>query len=205
SGVQASSAQSPNITGGVIPPAGKTAENDTRKQFIKYGAAVVALGLILVFLALTLNYNSEPKSEITANDRIELRALREQEKMRLQVEADRLKEERDAALAEIKEEKRAKEVAQEAARQAVEDAAKQKAAKERAAKAVKVEQKKLRKEQARMAREKEKVREANYAAESARRKVARLEEEKRLKQKEEMRRAELEWLELQRQTQAKKS
>ena len=200
------SAQASSITGDVIPPAEKESKAETRKQFIKYGVISIIFSLVLIIVAVMSNGTDETTSEAIDNGVAELREQQDREKERLkqlQIEAEALKKERDASLAIMEEEKRAKEAAEKlAAEQAAAAAAKkeaEKAAAEKAALAAKAEKKRIREERKRIAAAKEKEREAKYAAERERRKAAKIEEEKRLKEQEEKRRLELEWLEKERQ------
>lgn len=188
--------------------AGSTGE--TRKQLIKYGAIAVVLSLVLIVLAMVLDGGSEIEPEVAAekdNDTsLESLDQREQEQKnaqlkQLQLEADALKKERDAALIKIEQEKLAKEEAEIQA--AAKAALAVKAAEEirKAEESKRLADAKKRERQARQAKAKAKEESARIASERAKleeERLVRLEEEKRLKEQEEARRlvAEVHRLEL---------
>ncbi len=189
--------------------------NETPKQLIKYGVLAGVFALILIVIALLLNDGSGAKPKVVNNESLELQKQREQDAERvkqLQVEAELLKKERDAAIVMAEEGKRAKE---EAERLAAEKA--EKLAVEKTALAVKTaEEKRKLAEKKQIAQAKARERKAKQAeaaakaeAEQAKLEAAkleeqrrvmqiRLEEERRLKELEEARRLELERLEQQR-------
>lgn len=151
---------------------------DTRKRLVKYGIISAALGLIIIVAVIALDYANKTTSEVVNNTFLELHKPQELEKEQLQIEAkaeaeaeaEVLKKERDVVLAKIKEEKDAKEEAEKLAAE------------------------KLAAEKAALAKRK--------AAEWDKERLfqqARLERKKRIKQQEEARRLELEWLEQERQ------
>lgn len=180
---------------------------DTRKRLVKYGIISAALGLIIIVAVIALDYANKTTSEVVNNTFLELHKQQELEKEQLQIEAEAeiLKKERDVALAKIKQEKRAKEEAEKLAAEQF--------ATEKTALAAEAVEKKRKEKQQRIAKAKEKEHKAKQAAAKAalaKRKAAELEDErvfqqarlerkKRIKQQEEARRLELEWLEQERQ------
>lgn len=206
----------------ILSPAEKIeADKKTHNQLLKYGLIVGILTLVLVALALLLNHQSKA-TEAVNDDVLELQKQREKEETRLkqvQIEAETLKKERDAALAKIEEDIRTK---QQAEKLAAEELAAKKLAAEKLALANKaIEDKRKLEQQKQIAEAKERERrlkqakakenaeaEAEAVAEVKRKaaKLAeerriiklRLEEKRQLKHQEEARRLELEWLEKQR-------
>jgi type II secretory pathway predicted ATPase ExeA len=182
-------------------------KKETPTPIFKHAAIAGVLAVGLVTFALMLDEEKESVSVVDNSQTLELQKQHEQEEARikqLQLEAEVLKKERDAAVAKIEEEKRAQEKAE-------------KLAAEKAALVRKAEDKKRRKaENKRLAdiKERERLSKQREAlaieeAESAKREAARLEEERRiikarldveirLKQQEEVRRLELEQQEKQR-------
>ncbi len=184
-------------------------DGETKKQLIRYGTIVVVVAVVLIVLALMLSGEKNTTTDTVKDKATEadLQHKREQEEKQLrqlQVEAETLKKERDAAIAKAQEERR---INQEAEKQATAKAA---IATKVAAEKSRLEEKKrvaAARQRERKARQAEaKAKEATQRAkqeaarlEEQRRVMAiRLEEERRLKQKEETRRLQLEWQEKQR-------
>lgn len=193
----------------------ENAENETRKQLIKYGviAAVLAVVMVVFALALDSEEQTEKKADVVVDDaKVEEARLREQQqreldekKLRqLQVEAETLKKERDAAIAKAEAEKLANLEAAKKAAAAAAMAAKEAAEKIRLEEIKRVKAAKERERQAKIAEDKAKKAAKRAELEAAKleeqRRVMqiRLEEEQRLKELEEARRQELERLEKQR-------
>jgi len=183
---------------------------ETRKQLIKYGAIAAVFSLVLIVFAIALDDGSEIESDVTVSDEnnaiFDSQDQREQEQnnaqlKQLQLEAEALKKERDAALLKIEQEKLAKEEAEIQA--AAKAALAVKAAEEirKAEESKRLADAKKRERQARQAKAKAKEESARIASERAKleeERLVRLEEEKRLKEQEEARRlvAEVHRLEL---------
>jgi type II secretory pathway predicted ATPase ExeA len=191
----------------------KTATNEQgetktiRKQLIVYAVIAAIIGAAMIVFAITLGRDEPPvATDVTVDEAAEkaLKFQREQEEKKyrqLQIEAETLKRERDAAIAKAEAERLANE---QAAAKAAALAAKAAAEKTRAEELKRVEQAKQREREARKAEVK-----AKEAAKRARLEAARLEEQKRvmqirldeerrLKELQEARRLELERLEAQR-------
>jgi len=183
-----------------ILSAAEPAESDTksRNPLFKYALIALFLAFVLIALAMAVNNNAGEKQPEASDKAIELQKQQEQEAARLkqlQAEADKLKQERDAAMLKAEQEKQAAE----------------KMAAEKAALAIKAaeerrkleEQKKIAEAKARERRAKEAEARAKAEADRAKREAASLEEERRLmqarlaeeirlKQEQEARRIELE-------------
>jgi type II secretory pathway predicted ATPase ExeA len=191
----------------------KTATNDQgetkmiRKPLIVFAVIAAIIGAAMIVFAITLDGDEPPvATDVTVDEAAEkaLKLQREQEEKKyrqLQIEAETLKRERDAAIAKAEAERLANE---QAAVKAAALAAKAAAEKTRAEELKRVEQAKQREREAKQAEVK-----AKEAARRARLEAARLEEqkrvmqirldeEKRLKELQEARRLELERLEAQR-------
>ena len=200
----------------IISDEKKTATNDQgeaksiRKQLIIYGVIAAILGAVMIVFAITLDVGEPPVAtdvivEDTADKALMLQREQEEKKYRqLQIEAETLKRERDAAIAKAEAERLANEQAEKQAALAAALAAKAAAEKTRAEELKRVEQAKQRAREAKQAEIK-----AKEAAKRARLEAARLEEqkrlmqirldeEKRLQELQEARRVELERLEAQR-------
>jgi type II secretory pathway predicted ATPase ExeA len=200
----------------IISDEKKTATNDQgetkaiRKQLIIYGVIAAILGAVMIVFAITLDVDEPPVSTDVIVDDAADKALmlqREQEEKKyrqLQIEAETLKRERDAAIAKAEAERLANEQAEKQAAAAAALAAKAAAEKTRAEELKRVQQAKQRAREAKQAEIK-----AKEAAKRARLEAARLEEQKRLMQirldeerrlseLQEARRLELERLEAQR-------
>ena len=182
----------------------KADDNDTRKQLIKYGVVAVLLAVVMIVFALALKsyerieQNSTASDAAAAEEVMRQRELEEKKLRQLQIEAETLKKERDAAIAKAEAEKLAKlEAAKQAAAEAA-AAAKEVAEKIRLEEKKRVEAAKKRERDAQKAearaREAAKRAELEAAKLEEQRRVMqiRLEEEKRLKELEEAKRAELE-------------
>jgi type II secretory pathway predicted ATPase ExeA len=152
-----------------------------------------------------LQFEAEAEADALIEKNNAISVAREEEKRaeqkRAEEEAEKLVEKQRAAeqLAEgVAVEQKAAEAAE---LRAAEQLAAEKLATEKAALAEKTaEKKRIRDEQKRIYRIKEKEREARYAVEREKRKAAKIAEEQRLKEQEEMRRLEREWLEKERQS-----
>ena len=182
----------------------------TQKQLFKFGAIAVVVAVVLIALASVLNDEEAAITDVADEEavEVELQQKREQEAMRfrqLQIEAETLKKERDAAIAKAEQERQAKlefekqaadkaAIAAEAAaeKRRLEEKQRIDAAKQRELKAKKAEAKA--KEEAKRAK-----RETAKLEEQRRVMQIRLDEERRLKELEEVRRLELEQQEIQRQ------
>ena len=182
----------------------------SRKRLIIYGVIALIIGAALIVFAMTLENREPPGGTDAADDMADEQALklqREQDEKKfrqLQIEAETLKRERDAAIAKAEAEKLANEQAEKKAAEAAALAAKAAAEKTRAEELKRVEAAKRREREAKQAEAK-----AREAAERARLEAARLEEQKRimqirleeerqLKELQEARRLELERLEAER-------
>lgn len=184
-------------------------DGETKKQLIRYGVVAVVVAAVLIVLALALSGEKDAATDAAKDKAIETeqqyrREQEEQQLRQLQIEAETLKKERDAAIAKAEEERRInQEVEQQAAAKAA-IAAKAAAEKSRLEEKKRVEAARQRERQARRAEVKAKEeaqrakREAARLEEQRRVMAIRLEEERRLKQKEETRRLQLEWQEKQR-------
>jgi type II secretory pathway predicted ATPase ExeA len=186
------------------------ARGETKKQLIRYGMFAVVIAAALIAFALMLG-----REEVTTNDVAvdkaavsDLQQKRAQEEKRLrqlQIEAETLKKERDAAIAKAEQERQLNQEAEKKAAEKAAVAAKAAAEKSRLRDKKRVDAAKQRERKARQAetraREEAKraKREAAKLEEQRRVMTVRLEEEKRLKQQEENRRLQLEWQEKQRQ------
>ena len=166
--------------------------NETGKHFIKYGVIAGIFALVIIVLVLWLNDESKSRLDATKNEVLELQKQREKEALQLkqlQIEAEVLRKERDAAFAKIEKEQRAKREAE-------------KLAAEKAALAIKTAEDKRRLEQQKRIAEAKKrerlAKKAKAKAEREKREAAKLEEERRLKEQQEARHLELEWIEEQR-------
>ena len=200
----------------IISDEKKTATNDQgetktiRKQLIIYGVIAAIIGAVMIVFAITLGVDEPPvATDVIVDDAADkaLMLQREQEEKKyrqLQIEAETLKRERDAAIAKAEAERLANEQAEKQAAAAAALAAKAAAEKTRAEELKRVEQAKQRAREAKQAEIK-----AKEAAKRARLEAARLEEqkrlmqirldeEKRLQELQEARRVELERLEAQR-------
>ena len=183
---------------------------ETRKQLIKYGAVAVVVAAVLIVFALMLD-RDETASTVVANDSVaetELQHKREQDEKQLrqlQIEAETLKKERDAAIAKAEQERRLNQQAEKQAAAKAVMAANAAAEKSRLEEKRRVEAARQRERQARQAEAKAKeevkrIRRESAKLEEQRRVMAiRLEEEKRLKQQDEARRLQLEWQQKERQ------
>jgi len=184
-------------------------DGETKKQLIRYGVVAVVVAAVLIVLALMLSGEKDAATDVAKDKAIEAeqqykREQEEQQLRQLQIEAETLKKERDAAIARAEEERRInQEVEQQAAAKAA-IAAKAAAEKSRLDEKKRIEAAKQRERKARQAEAKAKEeaqrakREAVRLEEQRRVMAIRLEEERRLKQKEETRRLQLEWQEKQR-------
>ena len=192
------------------------AGSETREQLIQYGVKAGAVAVVLVVLAVFLNDDSNlPVTTITDDEPLESHVDRELEReqeakglRQLQIEAETLKKERDAAIAKAEQERNSKVLAD---KQAAEKAAKA---------AASVEVKRKADEKKRLAASKERERKAKRAEEKAKAEAklakqktielekervymqTQLEEQRRLKEQEEARRRVLEYEEQQRVHQA---
>lgn len=215
------------ITGQKIQPAEEDRQGSTRKQLVIYGGLAVMIGVILIVLAMLLEEGADDKPATERVDNsIRQEITKQQETKRLieeKLQADRLEKEQaeaerlaaEAAEAErVAAEARAAEAERarlEAERKTSEEAARLEQAKKEQLKQQQLKQEQLKQEQQRIAREKKaaaekrKAREAEYAAERERRKAERLEQERLLKEQEEARRLQQEWLEEERKALEKKS
>ncbi len=159
-----------------IKPGG---DRETRKQMIKYGAIAGIFSLFLIVFSMVLNSEDENTSGVAvtdeANKTSEQQELEKAQLKKLQLEAEALKKERDAALDKIEQEKQAKlEAEQQAAA--------------KAALAIKAaEEKRKAEEQKVIARAKERERQAKQAeakakaeADRIKRERDKLEEERRI-------------------------
>ena len=191
---------------------GDNAGSETREQLIQYGIKAGAVAAILIMLAVFLNDDSDPSvTTLTDDEPLESQVEREQEAKhlrQLQIEAETLKKERDAAIAKAEQERESKVLAD---KQAAEKAAKAAAA---------TEVKRKADEKKRLAASKERERKAKRAEEKAKAEAklakqktielekervymqTQLEEQRRLKEQEEARRRVLEYEEQQRAQQA---
>ena len=180
-------------------PAKKNTQSS--KNLLMYGLIALVLAFILIALAMAVNYKSENKPEVVNEEVLQLQKLQEQEAARLiqlQAETEKLKQERDAAMERMEQEKLAKQEAEQMAA-------------EKAALAIKVaedsrkleEQKKIAEAKARERQAKQAEARAKAEADRAKREAASLEEERRqmqerlaeeirLMQEKEARRIELE-------------
>jgi type II secretory pathway predicted ATPase ExeA len=196
-----------------ILSANEPAEGDgqTLKQLIKYGLIAIVFAFVLIALALALNDESINKAEVVNDEVLELQKQQEQEAARLQqlqAEAEALKQERDAAIVRMEEEKRAKleaeKIAAEKAALAIKMAEDQRKLEEQKKLAdAKVKERQVKqaeaREKTRAKTEADRVKREAVALEEERRLMkARLEEEIRLKQEQEARRMALELQEKQR-------
>jgi len=185
----------------------------TKKQLFKYGSIALIIAIGLVALALMLGEDvieiTKNKQDVAADAGIQqMKKEREQEEQQLrqlQFEAEKLKKERDAAIAKAEEERRLSKVAEEKAVAKAAAVAAAAAKKSRLEEAKRVEAAKQREREAKLAEKQAKEdaqrakREAARLEEQRRVMTIRFEEEKRLKQQGEARRLQLEWEEKQRQ------
>ena len=186
-------------------------KGEIQKQLIKYGSIAAVVAVVLVVLALMLG--DEDVAEVTeAADEeaidVETQLKREQDEKQyrqLQIETETLKKERDAAIAEVEEERMAK---QEAEKQAAAKAAI--AAKAAADKLRQEEKKRINAAKQRERKAKQAEAKAREETKRAKRESAKLEEQRRvmqirldeerlLKEQEEARRQELELQQVERQ------
>jgi len=185
-------------------------DGETRKQLIKYGAVAAVVAAVLVVAALMLDEEEVATTDVAIDEttEVDLQQKRKQEEKQfrqLQIEAETLKKERDAAIAKAEEERRInqeteKQAAAKAAVAAQAAAEKRRLEEKKQIDAAKQRERKARKAEAKAKEEIKRIKHEAAKLEEQRRVMAiRLEEEKRLKQKEEMRRRELEWQEKQRQ------
>lgn len=213
---QAESAPLASVEKTVLSPEKKTATNiegdnkTGRKQLIKYGVIAAIIGALMIVFAITLSDNKQPvATDVTGEDAAEsaLKLQREQDEKKyrqLQIEAETLKRERDAAIAKAEAEKRDNEEAEKQAAAAAALAAKAAAERTRAEELNRVEAAKQRERKAKQAEAKARdaARRAKLEAakleEQKRAMQVRLDEERRLKELQEARRIELERLEQQR-------
>ena len=183
---------------------------DTKKQLIKFGAVAAVVAAVLIVFALMLDDEDVADNNVAKDTAVdaELQLKREQEEKQLrqlQIEAETLKKERDAAIAKAEEERRLNQQVEKQAAAKAAMAAKAAAEKSRLEEKKRVEAARQREIKARQAEVKAKQeaqrakREAAKLEEQRRVMAIRLEEEKRLKQQEEARRLQLEWQEKQRQ------
>ncbi|MBT8120084.1 MAG: AAA family ATPase [Gammaproteobacteria bacterium] len=159
----------------------------TRKQLIKYGVIAVIIGAAMIVFAMTLQGYEPPVASDTTNDAaaeaaLKLQKEQDEKKLReLQIEAETLKRERDAAIAKAEAERLANEqaekLAEKQAAEAAAIAAKAAAEKTRAEELKRLEAAKKREREAKKAEAK-----AREAAQRAKLEAARLEEQKRLMQ-----------------------
>jgi len=188
-------------------------KGETGKQVIKYGVIAVVIAAVLIAAALMLGDDDianigVSKKTVVNTDQPQIVQTREQERQKLkqlQLEAETLKKERDAAIAKAEEERRLTQEAEKKAAAKAAAVAKATAEKSRMEEKKRVAAAKQREREAKLAAEKAKQealqakREAARLEEQRRVMAIRLEEEKRLKQQEETRRLQLEWQEKQRQ------
>jgi len=155
----------------------------SRKRLIIYGVIALIIGAALIVFAMTLENYGPPGGTDAADDTADEQALklqREQDEKKfrqLQIEAETLKRERDAAIEKAEAERLANEQAEKKAAEAAALAAKAAAEKTRAEELKRVEAAKRREREAKQAEAK-----AREAAERARLEAARLEEQKRIMQ-----------------------
>ena len=188
-------------------------KSETGRQIIKYGAIAVVIAVGLIAAALMLGGDEMMSAGVTKDVSVDsglqqMKLEREQEVQKLKqlrIEAEKLKKERDAAIAKAEEERRLNLEAEKKAAAKAAAAAKIAAEKSRLEEKKRVAAAKQRELEARKAAAKAKEEALRAKQEAARleeqRRVMaiRLEEEKRLKQQEEARRLQLEWQEKQRQ------
>lgn len=187
-------------------------EDGTRKRLIQYGVIVAVLAVALIIFALLLaEEGSAIKQEATdkavKEDLLQKRQQEESERQlrQLQIEAETLKKERDAAIAKAEEERRInleaeKESAAKAALAAEEAAEKQQLEEKKRIDAAKKRERKAKQAEVKAREEAKRAkRETAKLAEQRRVMQIRLDEERRLKKLEEARRLELERHEAQRQ------
>jgi hypothetical protein len=155
----------------------------SRKRLIIYGVIALIIGAALIVFAMALENYGPPGGTDAADDAAAKQALkfqREQDEKKfrqLQIEAETLKRERDAAIEKAEAERLANEQAEKKAAEAAALAAKAAAEKTRAEELKRVEAAKRREREAKQAEAK-----AREAAERARLEAARLEEQKRIMQ-----------------------
>lgn len=183
-------------------------KGETQKQLIKYGSIAAVIAVILVVLALMLG--DEDVAEVADEEAIdvEVQLKREQDEKQyrqLQIEAETLKKERDAAIAEVEEERMAK---QEAEKQAVAKAAiaakaaadKLRQEEKKRINAAKQRERKAKQAEAKAREETKRVKQESAKLEEQRRVMQiRLDEERLLKEQEEARLLELELQQAERQ------
>ena len=183
--------------------------DETKKQLIKFGVIAAVVAVVLVAFALVLDDEEVVTSEVVDEEAVEidLQQKREQEAMQfrqLQIEAETLKKERDAAIAKAEQERQAKLEFEKQAEDKAAVAAEAAAEKRRLEEKQRIDAAKKRERQAKKAEAKAKEeakrakRETAKLEEQRRVMQIRLDEERRLKELEEVRRLELEQQEIQR-------
>jgi len=184
---------------------------ETRKQLIKFGSIAAVVAVVLVVFALMLGDDDTVETIDVADDEavdMEMQRKREQNEKQyrqLQIEAETLKKERDAAIAKAEEERLAnleaeKQAAVKAAAAATAAAKNRRLEEKKRLDAAKQRERKAKQAEARAREETKRVkREAARLEEQRRVMQIRLDEEKLLKEREEARRLELELQEAERQ------
>ncbi len=183
------------------------ANGETGKQIIQYGIKAAAVAAVLVVFAVLLNDDSDaPVSTMATDEASEGQLQREEERQQdskrmrdLQVEAETLKKERDAAIAKADEERKSKALAEkQAAKKAIAAAAaaevKRKAADKKRIAASKERERKAKKAEAKAKAEAELAKQKTLELEKERLFMqTQLDEQRRLKEQEEARRRVLEY------------
>ncbi len=184
---------------------------ETRKQLIKFGSIAAVVAVVLVVFALMLGDDDTVETIDVADDEavdMEMQRKREQNEKQyrqLQIEAETLKKERDAAIAKAEEERLAnleaeKQAAAKAAAAATAAAKNRRLEEKKRLDAAKQRERKAKQAEARAREETKRVkREAARLEEQRRVMQIRLDEEKLLNEREEVRRLELELQEAERQ------
>jgi len=189
----------------------KQGNGETQKQLIKYGVIAAVAAVVLIVFALMLDNEEAATTDVASDeavDIVDLQQKREQQEKQfrqLLIEAETLKKERDAAIANAEEERRINEETekQAAAKEAI--AAKEAAEKRRLEdkkriNAAKQRERKAKQAEAKAREETKRAKRQSAKLEEQRRVMQiRLDEERRLKRVEEARRLELERQEIQRQ------
>ena len=172
-----------------------------RRQLIKYAVIAAIIGAAMIVSAVILEADKPPvaidaPSDAAAEAAFKLQREQDQKKLRqLQIEAETLKRERDAAIAEAEAERLANEQAEKQAAEAAAIAAKAAAERTRAQELKRVEAAKQRERMAKQAEAEAREAAERAAAELEEQKLImqiRLEEERQMKELQEARRLELE-------------